>query len=320
MINAQRELLSQHGSRLAGRYLDLEILRLFRSSNLPRFAQLEKILINGSDVNNDVRLFLLPILIDKFIYRCGATLYDVKLYHVFTSLRHISQLIFSLYKCWRHRLECDVNDLFLSLTSQKKISRRHYRQRVVTIAIVLCALWLAVHFDKFCINRPQLSPFSQMSSSGPVQRPIKIKVRSGKLSCPLTVSYKGYTVLSVNPSYTPPNTPEAEMSDKIGISYFYHFRKDLTRPYGIAWESDYYEEEHIKKNVKTINCELLNRLMYGISEFSSTVELNYKYLDENDTMEFIPSFLNKIKSIVKPCQILNRQGEVTGKWMKLDFP
>uniref|UniRef100_A0A7M5WTM5 Uncharacterized protein n=2 Tax=Clytia hemisphaerica TaxID=252671 RepID=A0A7M5WTM5_9CNID len=101
-------------------------------------------------------------------------------------------------------------------------------------------------------------------------------------------------------------------NENLGVPYYYHFRKDLNRPYGLAWDRDFYEREQMKKVLKTVNCEFFNRPLHGMSEFASTAEQNFDFMSSSDAHEFIPMYLEKVSAIVKHCVVLNRQNKSGG--------
>lgn len=77
-----------------------------------------------------------------------------------------------------------------------------------------------------------------------------------------------------------PRNP-ASKNDDSGVNYFYHFRKDFLKPYGLAHDADSFNEESFSHRLNTINCEYVVRPQIAISEFSDAVLQNLEYIKEN---------------------------------------
>ena len=147
---------------------------------------------------------------------------------------------------------------------------------------------------------PKNSPNNTSSSeeiepSQRVSRKLKVRIQKSKIS----------------------SNEEEEMADKIGVAYYYHFRKDLVRPYGLAFDENFGTPEFMKKIMKTINNEFFNRPVYAVSEFSSTIHRNQDFIKEHKYLQsFIPEFLARVESIVPACKILDRQAkDITGTFL-----
>jgi len=105
------------------------------------------------------------------------------------------------------------------------------------------------------------------------------------------------------------------MSKQIGpgVTYYWHFRKDFQKPYGLAFDHNVFDLANMKKQLRTMNYELANRLDYGISEFSSTIHHNFDYASTQETNKFIPEFLDRVSDIVEITRILDtKHKETTG--------
>ena len=105
---------------------------------------------------------------------------------------------------------------------------------------------------------------------------------------------------------------DLEMGDKYGVQYYYHFRKDLTRPYGLAFDSNMYTHENFRKVIKTVNCEFLHRPLYAISEMAATLHRNYDFVKDNETPSFFGNFFECIDKMMPYWRILDRQCEEKG--------
>ena len=88
-----------------------------------------------------------------------------------------------------------------------------------------------------------------------------------------------------------------------GISYFYHFRKDFLKPYGLAHDADNFSDDNFHRRINTITCEYVVRPQVAISEFTDTILANAEYLNENMKVlekDSLQAFLTKIKMFKEP--------------------
>ena len=84
-------------------------------------------------------------------------------------------------------------------------------------------------------------------------------------------------------SRTPQKTPQKETPKKLenrsgSVAYFYHFAKNLLRPYGQAGFG--VDNETLQDKLNVINCEFYNRPSYAISFMADTVLSNLEGLAE----------------------------------------
>ena len=105
-------------------------------------------------------------------------------------------------------------------------------------------------------------------------------------------------------------------SSQLGVTYYWHFRKDFQKPYGLAFDHEVFTKAYMKSKLRTMNYELANRIHYGMSEFASTIHNNFDYASTQETHKFIPEFLNRVSDIVEVTQILDTKHTAkTGKWL-----
>ena len=67
--------------------------------------------------------------------------------------------------------------------------------------------------------------------------------------------------------------------EESGVSFFNHFRKDFTRPYGLGYNETAFDPP--SRRLNNINCEFYLRPQIPISEFAETVPANLQYVEEN---------------------------------------
>ena len=65
------------------------------------------------------------------------------------------------------------------------------------------------------------------------------------------------------------------------VSYFWQFRKDHSRPYGLVHNESTLVEDHLKATLKPKTCEFLSRPAVAFSELSETLTSNITYVNEN---------------------------------------
>lgn len=111
-------------------------------------------------------------------------------------------------------------------------------------------------------------------------------------------------------------------TQKRAVNYYYHFPKDCVKPYGLAHEEGYFQDAHMAKVLKSINCELLCRPSIGWSEMAQTVDENFEFVNSNmaEILEALPRFLKKVTPMLEFCKVLSSKNEDTnGKYIIFIF-
>lgn len=108
-----------------------------------------------------------------------------------------------------------------------------------------------------------------------------------------------------------PYTPRKDLTNALGVKWFFHFPKDLMRPYGRAFES--LDDSFLAQKIKHHNCEFLNRPDIAMSEYSQTLEENIESIEEfAEVAPQIARFLKRMRTVMPSLAILNSRNDAGG--------
>jgi len=115
------------------------------------------------------------------------------------------------------------------------------------------------------------------------------------------------------------STPRRLFADKVKsepgptVGYFWHMRKDMTKPYGLAYKENAFDDEHYLSVMNSKNCEFLTRPKTTFSELAETVNRNLDYVTgHQESIKVFDRFLNKMKPYQESFAIIDKFNDKEG--------